>query len=200
MVVTAVTRRVDGRELPTTGTWEIDASHSLVGFEVRHLMLSKTRGRFSRFSGRLHVAERIEESSVEIAIEADSIDTAHAERDAHLRSNDFVGSAEHPTMTFRSRSVTPASGGKLLVAGDLTIRGVSRPVTLEAEYLGGVSDPWGNERVAFAASALINREDWGMTWNVPLDGSGLVLGKDVRIVIEVEALRAQAAAGGEQAA
>ncbi len=189
MSATLPTRASTGQDRPAAGVYDIDPGHSRVAFEVCHLMLTRTRGHFARFAGTIAVAERIEDSTVEVAIEAESIDTANADRDAHLRDNDFLGSAAHPQLLFRSTAVEPAAGGRWRVRGDLTIRGVTRPVTLDTEFGGGLTDPWGNGRVAFFASAKINREDWGITWNLPLEGNGLLVGKEVRIDLEIEATR-----------
>lgn len=189
MTATLPTRTTAGQELPAAGVYDIDPGHSRVAFEARHLMLTRTRGHFARFAGAITVAERIEDSTVAVDIEAASVDTANPDRDAHLRANDFLGSDQHPALRFRGVVVEPAAGGRWLVRGDLTIRGVTRPVALDTEFGGGLTDPWGNARVAFFASTTINREDWGITWNLPLEGSGLVVGKEVRIDLEIEATR-----------
>lgn len=177
----------DTRTLPAVGTWTIDPSHSEVGFTVRHLGISKTRGRFGAFRGDIVVAGQPEQSRVSVEIDADSIDTKDAGRDEHLRSADFFNVAEHPTLTFVATDVTPASD-RWKVTGDLTIAGVTRPVVLDTEVAGIVTDPWGNERVAFAASTEVNREDFGLTWNAALETGGFLVGKTVKIDIEVEAV------------
>lgn len=189
MVSTMQLRQAGGLELPVAGRYEIDPGHSTVGFEVRHLMLTRTRGVFHDFAGTVEIADNVRDSSVEVVIEAASIDTANTDRDEHLRSNDFLGLPEYAQITFRSRSVDTDSG-RLQVLGDLTIRGVTRPVVLDAEFQGGLIDPWGGARIAFTAGTTINREDWGIAWNMPLDGGGLVVGREVRVFIEVEAVRA----------
>ncbi len=188
MVLTAPVRIIDGIDLPAAGRFEIDAGHSTVGFEVRHLMLTKTRGTFHRFSGTIDIGESLAESSVSVSIEAASIDTANPERDGHLRSNDFLGAPTYPYLTFKSHTIR-MNGKQLLVDGELTIRGISRSATLTSEFEGGIVDPWGNDRIAFQARTQVNREDYGMTWNIPMDGSKLVVGKDVQIILEVEAIR-----------
>ena len=175
------------RTLPAVGTWTIDASHSEVGFSVRHLGISKTRGRFGSFRGDIVVAEQPEQSRVTVEIDAESIDTKDAGRDEHLRSADFFGVEEHPTLTFVTTGVA-AAGDRWKVTGDLTIAGVTRPVVLDTEVTGLVTDPWGNERVAFSASTEINREDFGLTWNAALETGGFLVGKTVKIDIEVEAV------------
>jgi polyisoprenoid-binding protein YceI len=173
--------------LPVTGTWTIDASHSEVGFSVRHLGISKTRGRFGAFSGDIVVAERPEDSRVTVEIDATSIDTKDAGRDEHLRSADFFDVEQFPTLTFVTTAVT-ADGDHWKVAGDLTIAGVTKPVVLATELSGLAADPWGNDRVAFTASTEINREDFGLTWNAALEAGGVLVGKTVKIDIEVEAV------------
>ena len=175
------------RTLPAVGTWTIDASHSEVGFSVRHLGISKTRGRFGSFRGDIVVAERPEDSRVSVEIDADSIDTKDAGRDEHLRSADFFGADEHPVLTFVTTDVQ-AAGDRWKVTGDLTIAGVTKPVVLDTEVSGLAPDPWGNDRVAFSASTEVNREDFGLTWNAALETGGFLVGKTVKIDIEVEAV------------
>ena len=173
--------------LPATGTWSIDPSHSEVSFKVRHLGISKTRGRFGAFAGDIVVAEQPDQSRVTVEIDAASIDTKDQGRDEHLRSADFFDAAQFPTLTFVTRSVEP-QGERWVVAGDLTIRGVTRPVVLDTEVVGLVTDPWGNERVGFHATAEVNREDFGLTWNAALETGGVLVGKTVQIDLEVEAV------------
>jgi len=176
--------------LPATGTWNIDASHSEVGFSVRHLGISKTRGRFGAFTGTLKIdAENPSNSSVEVEIDAASIDTKDAGRDEHLRSADFFDVEQFPTLTFRSTAVR-GEGSDWVVEGDLTIRGVTRPVVLETELVGLQRDPWGNDRVGFAATAEVNREEFGLTWNAALETGGVLVGKTVKIHLDVEAIKA----------
>lgn len=185
----AVTRSAAGREVPATGTWEIDPSHSQVGFSVRHLGLSKVRGRFSRFTGTVHIAEEPTASSVEATIDLASIDTNDEGRDTHLRSADFFDVDRHPEMTFRSTSVED-DDGTWRVHGDLSLHGVTRPVVLETDFEGAISaDPWGNARVAFSASTEIDREDFDLTWNQRLETGGVLVGKKVKIELEIEAVR-----------
>ena len=173
--------------LPTTGTWTIDPSHSEVSFKVRHLGISKTRGRFGSFRGDIVVAEQPEESRVAVEIDAASIDTKDEGRDAHLRSGDFFDADSFPTLTFVTTGVE-SKGDRWVVSGDLTIRGVTRPVVLDTEIVGLVDDPWGNQRVGFQASAEVNREDFGLTWNAALETGGVLVGKTVQIDLEVEAV------------
>ena len=177
----------DTRVLPAVGTWTIDPSHSEVGFTVRHLGISKTRGRFGAFRGDIVVAEQPEQSRVSVEIDAESVDTKDPARDEHLRSADFFDVAEHPTLTFVTTAVASA-GDRWKVTGDLSIAGVTRPVVLDTELGGVVTDPWGNERVAFTAATEVNREDFGLTWNSALETGGFLVGKTVKIDIEVEAV------------
>lgn len=183
------TRTVDGVELPTAGTFALDPSHSAVTFSTRHLMVSKVRGRFGSFEGSIIVGDDPLASSVEVTIAADSIDTGDATRDEHLRSADFLDVASHPTLTFGASDVASHQGDRFKLEGQLTVLGTSRPVALDAEFGGVVEDPWGNERMGFSATAEIDREDWGLTWNQTLETGGVLVGKKVRIDIEAEAVR-----------
>jgi polyisoprenoid-binding protein YceI len=184
------TRVVDGRQVPEVGTWEIDPSHQSFEFIARHLM-AKVRGRFPGASGAATVAERPEDSTLEIEIDANSIDTKDDTRDAHMRSNDFFGVEDHPTISFRSTGVRPGDGENLWkVDGDLTIKGTTRPVTVDVEFLGAGIDPWGNQRIGFSGVVPeVNREDWGLTWNAPLEAGGFLLAKNVRLEIEAELVK-----------
>lgn len=188
MDTATATRIVGGQELPAAGTWEIDRSHSSVEFVVRHLMVAKVRGRFADFAGALVIGEEPEQSSVAVSIQAASLDTRDAQRDEHLRSADFFDVEKHATVEFASTAVEPA-GGQWKVAGDLRIAEVTRPVTLDVEFLGVANDPWGGHRAAFSASTEIDREDWGLTWNQALETGGFVVGKKIRVEIEVESVR-----------
>jgi polyisoprenoid-binding protein YceI len=176
-------------DLPDAGTWSIDPAHSSVGFVVRHLVAAKARGRFGEFSGDITIAERPEDSSVVVDIAAASVDTGQPDRDAHLRSPDFFDVEQHPTITFRSTAVRPVGDERYAVDGELTIHGVTRPVTLDLVYGGAVRDPFGNDKVIFSAEAEVNREDFGLTWNQALETGGLLVGKHARIELEIEAAR-----------
>lgn len=177
-------------EAPAAGTWEIDPVHSAVTFAARHLMVSKVRGGFRGFRGTLHVSDVPEQSWVEVEIDAASIDTGEAQRDAHLRSPDFLDAERFPALTFRGTEVERTGERTLRVRGDLTIRDVTRPVDLDVEYLGVVADPWGGTRAGFTASTEIDREDFGVTWNQLLEAGGVVVSRKIRIELEVEATRA----------
>jgi polyisoprenoid-binding protein YceI len=187
---TTGTRVVDGRQVPEVGTWEIDPSHASFEFVARHLM-AKVRGRFPAARGVATIAEVPEESTLEIEIDASSIDTQDETRDAHMRSNDFFGVEDHPTISFRSTTVRPGDGeNQWKVDGDLTIRGVTRPITVDVEFLGGAVDPWGNQRIGFSGVVpQVNREDWGLTWNAALETGGFLLSRSVRLEIEAELVR-----------
>jgi polyisoprenoid-binding protein YceI len=183
------TRTVDGVEVPTPGTFVIDPVHTHLGFTIRHMMVAKVRGTFDSFNGTVVVAEDPADSTIEVTIDTASIDTRDEQRDAHLRSPDFFDVEKYPHMTFRSTAVNSKGGGVFIVDGDLTIRDVTRPIQLELEYGGVVQDPWGNQRGAVSATGEIDREDWGLRWNQPLEGGGIVLGKKVKLELEAEATR-----------
>lgn len=177
---------IEAGALPQPGTWKIDPAHTTVEFVARHV-LSRLRGRFEAFSGTIKVGERPEDSRVEVDIDAASIQTNTEDRDNHLRGPDFLDAEQHPRITFRSTAVRPGKGSEFEVDGDLTIRGVTRPVTLAAEYVGLSKDPWGNDLVAFSANTEIDREDWDLTWNVAIESGGVLVGRKVRIELEAEA-------------
>ena len=182
-------RLVDGEEVPAAGTYALDPSHSQVGFAVRHVMVSKTRGRFSDFAGTVEIGENALESSVEVTIQTASIDTRDEQRDGHLRSGDFFDAEAWPTMTYQSRSVRQVGEGRYIVEGDLTIKDVTKPVPLELSFEGGAADPWGGVRIGFSAKAELDREAFGLTWNQALETGGVLVGKKVSIEIEAEAIR-----------
>jgi polyisoprenoid-binding protein YceI len=183
----AATRRVAGAELPAPGRWQIDPGHTEVAFIGRHFMLTKVRGRFTGVAGAIVVAEEPGESTAEVTIDMASVDSGSQARDDHLRSADFFDADRHPTATFSGRAAD-WQGSRGLLTGELTIRGITRPVTLAAEYLGHVADPWGGQRAIFTAEGTLNREDWGLAWNMPLDGGGLLVSKEIRIEINAEAV------------
>jgi len=173
------------QDLPSVGTWVFDTSHSSVEFIARHLMISKVRGGFSAFSGTVTVADPVEASSVEVTIEAASFSSGDEGRDAHVRGEEFLDVERFPSITFRSSGVRPSGSGWIL-AGDLTIRDVTRPVELSVEALGVIADPWGNEKAAFSATTEIDREEFGVTWNAALETGGVLVGPKVRIEIDVQ--------------
>jgi polyisoprenoid-binding protein YceI len=172
-----------------TGTWDLDPSHSEVAFSVRHLMLSKVRGRFGTFSGSFVTAENPVDSHVEAVIDLSSIDTNSADRDAHLRSADFFDVEQHPTMTYRSTGIR-ADGHDWLIDGELSLHGVTLPVALQLELHGFLPEsPFGDTRVGFTATGEINRDDFGITFNSVLESGGVALGNKVQITLEIEAVR-----------
>ena len=185
----AAVRIVEGREVPPAGQWIIDPLHSQVEFSVRHMMIAKVRGRFTVFGGGIDIAEAPEASSVEVDIDAASIQTGDDQRDAHLRSADFLNVERYPRLVYRSTAVRPApSPTSWEVIGNLTIRDVTRPVTLEAEFTGAVTDPFGDFRTGFSAHGEIDREDFGVSWNQALEAGGFLVGKTVQVVLEIEAI------------
>jgi len=168
--------------------YAIDTSHSAIQFKVRHMGISSVTGHFSVFDGTLAFdSEEMKAGSVDVRIDTASIDTDDEKRDEHLRAADFFDVAEYPEMRFESTGVE-VRGDELAVSGNLTIRGVTRPVVLEAEFNGRIVDPWGNTRVGFEASTTINRTDFGLTWNKLLETGGLVVGEDVKITLTIEAI------------
>ena len=169
-------------------TWAIDPAHSVVELAVKHMMFSTVKGHFTNVAGQIVFAEaHLAASSVTAEIEATSIDTGESRRDAHLRSADFLDVERFPTMTFKSTKVERSGDTGLRLEGELTVREVTKPVTLEAEFDGLTGDPWGGMRVAFTATTEIEREDWGMTWNVALEKGGVLVSKKVQIEIDVQA-------------
>lgn len=176
--------------LPKQGTWTIDPSHSSVGAVARHLIAAKVRGAFTRFDGTIEIGASPAESSVAVTIDASSIDTGSTDRDNHLRSADFLDVEHHPSLTFASTAVRDTTTG-YEVDGELTMRGVTKPVTLSMEFLGLMSDPWGNEKALFSATARLEREQWGLTWNAPLETGGVLVSKTFDIEIDVQAALAQ---------
>ena len=186
-VLTSRERNVDGRPVPATGTWTIDPAHTSIEAIARHLMITKVRGSFERFTGTITVAEDPADSSVEVEIEAASINTRDAQRDAHLRSPDFLDAEGHPTLHFRSTGVEPRGGDRWTVHGDLRIRDITRPAVLDMRYLGTHTDPWGQAKAAFSATTELDREAWGMTWNQALEAGGVLVGKTLKVELEVQA-------------
>lgn len=176
-----------------TNRWDIDLGHSAIHFWVRHMVISKVHGRFARWSGALELdLADPTRSSVEVRIDAASIDTQVADRDAHLRSADFLDVANHPELTFRSTRIEKAGEGYRVV-GSLTLHGVTREVVLDAEFSGTGKDPWGNERAGFSARTVLDRKEYGLAWNAALETGGLLVGEKVEITLEVEAVRKTAA-------
>jgi polyisoprenoid-binding protein YceI len=190
----SVLRTHDDREVPVAGVYEIDGAHTSVEFVGRHLMITKVRGRFSDVKGRITIGENPEDSHVEVDIGAESVSTGNSDRDNHLRSADFFDVDQFPTITFRSTRVRALRNATWEVTGDLTVHGTTRPVTLQVDFDGAVVSPIGDERIGFSAATEVNREDFGLTWNVALETGGLLVGKTARIELAVQAIApAQAA-------
>jgi polyisoprenoid-binding protein YceI len=176
----------------TTATYGIDKAHSEVTFQVRHL-LTKVRGRFSEFTGTIEYdEENPEHSSVNVEVQASSIDTNERDRDAHLRSADFFDVGSFSTLTFRSTGIQRKGDDRFAVTGDLTMHGVTKRVTFDVSFLGRAKDPWGNERIAFEAHTIVNRKDFNLNWNAALETGGFLVGDDVTIALSVQAVPARA--------
>jgi polyisoprenoid-binding protein YceI len=170
-----------------TRTFDIDKTHSDAAFQVRHL-ISKVRGRFTDFEGTVSFDEaEPRNSTVSFTIQAASIDTGVKDRDAHLRSNDFFAVHEHPTITFRSTAITPRGANTFDVAGDLTMRGVTRAVVIPIDYLGAAVDPWGNQKIAFEGEVTLNRKDFGLNWNAAIETGGFLVGDEVKVSLSIQA-------------
>ncbi len=173
------------------GTWDIDAAHSDVSFSVRHLMVSKVRGRFNGVSGRLVTGTELLDSSVNAEIDVNSFDTGNAQRDEHIRSADFLHAEQFPTMSYRSTGVRPDGDG-LVVDGELTLHGVTRQVPLAVKLTGFGPDPFGGTRLGLSATTKISRKDFGIDTELPLDGGGVVIGDTIEISLDIEAVRQNA--------
>jgi polyisoprenoid-binding protein YceI len=186
---TSATRAFQGRTIPVQGTFDLDQSHSRIGFSARHMMVSKVRGRFGEFTGSITVAAEPLESTAEAVIKTASIDTGSADRDKHLISPDFLDVEQFPEITFRTIRVTARHGSEFTVLGDLTIKDVTKEVELNLELEGVGNSPWGKQVLGFSMSAEIDREEFGITWNVALETGGVLVGKTVKIEIEGEAVR-----------
>jgi len=184
----SITRNVNGVELPTPGTYALDPTHTRIGFVARHLMVTKVRGHFAAFDGTITIADDAHASTADVTIQTASVETGTPDRDNHLRSGDFFDVEKYPEITFRNARVVSQKGTEFTVVGDLTIKDVTREVTLALELDGVVKDPWGGTRLAVTASTEVDREDWGMTWNAALEAGGVVVSKKVRIEIESEAV------------
>jgi polyisoprenoid-binding protein YceI len=173
----------------TQETWKIDGTHSGIHFSVRHMVIAKVRGQFSRWQGTLFVPDGdFRRATVDVTIDAASIDTGVADRDKHLRSADFFDVETYPEIAFKSRQVEDLGGDTLRLVGELTMHGVTREATLEVESAGQAKDPWGNTRAGFAARGSVDRKDFGLTWNQALEAGGVLVGEKVEIEIEVEAV------------
>jgi polyisoprenoid-binding protein YceI len=176
-----------------TGTYTLDAVHSRIGFVARHAMVTKVRGSFTELDGSGHFdAEQPERSHLQLVIKAASIDTGNADRDAHLRGNDFFAMEAYPEITFVSTAVEPAGDDSFRVTGDLTIKGVTRSVTFELDLTGAAVDPFGNERIGLEGTTTVNRKDWGVNWNAALEAGGVLVSEKVALELDVSAIRSAA--------
>jgi len=173
-----------------TGSYTLDVAHTRIGFSARHAMVTKVRGAFNEFEGKGYIdGQNPSNSHFELTIKAASIDTRNADRDAHLRSNDFLAMEEYPELTFRSTQIDQVDDSHFKVTGDLTIRGITKPVTIDMEYNGSAVDPWGNQRLGFEGGTTISRKDWGVTWNAALEAGGVMVSDKVNLEFEVEAVK-----------
>ena len=179
-------REIDGVSVPPAGKYELDPSHTEVGFVARH-MLTKVRGRFTDFSGTIEVGDTPETSSVEVEVKTGSVQTNFQQRDDHLRSADFFETEAHPVMTFRSTAIRHTDGSSFEIDGDLTIRDVTKPITLKGEFLGWGKDPYENTFFSAEAKTTVEREDWDLTWNMAVETGGFLVSKKVDLVIDLEA-------------
>jgi polyisoprenoid-binding protein YceI len=184
-------RTVGGVELPPPGSYTIDPVHSSVGFVARHLMVTKVKGQFKKFSGTIEIAEVPEESHVSATVEAASIDTGEPNRDNHVRSADFLDVEHYPNITFESTKLVPGKGAEFKIEGNLTVHGVTRPITLDAEYQGVIVHPQMGTRMGGSAPADIDRDEFGVSFNAALETGGFVVSKIIKLEIEVEATAAQ---------
>ncbi len=178
-----------------SGDYVLDVGHTRIGFVARHAMVTKVRGQFNEFEGKAHVDfANPANSAVEVTIEAASIDTRNAQRDGHLSTNDFFDVPNYPQITFRSTAVEQVGDDRFRVTGDLTIKKTTRPVTVDVEYTGAAKDPYGNTRLGFEGSTTINRRDWGVEWNAPLETGGVLVSENVTLEFDVSAVQVQPAA------
>ena len=172
-----------------SAVWIVDGDHSSAEFSIRHLMISTVRGHFGKLSGKIvGDPSDLTSGSAELSIEVGSVDTRQADRDQHLRSADFFDVEHYPTMTFTSKEIRPTGSNRYDVVGDLTIRGTTRPITVKVESLGTNKDPWGGTRAGFSADTRLNRKDFGLTWNQVLETGGVMVGDDVKVVVELETI------------
>jgi polyisoprenoid-binding protein YceI len=170
--------------------WKIDNAHSRILFAVRHMMISTVRGEFKRFSGAIHINEaELAKSSVDVQIDAASIDTNDPQRDAHLKSPDFLDVENHPYLTFKSKHIEQIGNERGKIYGDLTIRGITHEIVLDTEFAGMAKSPWGQTSAGFEAETGFNRSDWGLEWNKALETGGVLVGDEIKITIELEAIK-----------
>ena len=184
----AMTQTIDGIEVPGKGIWEFDTHHTLLTWVARYLMVTKVHGIFKVFSGRIVVGDTVEDSSVEVEIDAASIDSNAPDRDNHLRSADFLDVENYPKLTFKSTKVERTGDNSLRVTGDFTVRDVTKPIVLDVEYEGLQIDPFGRTKAAFSASGEIDRDDWGVSWNMALEKGGWLVSKKIQLELDVLAV------------
>ena len=171
------------------GDYTLDHTHTRIGFVARHAMVTKVRGAFNTFEGTAHIDEDLSKSWAKLSIDVDSIDTRNADRDGHLRTNDFLDAQNYPEIRFVSTGVKQLDDTTVRVAGDLTIKDVTKPVEIDFEFQGAATDPFGNERVGFEGAVVINRKDWGITWNAALETGGVLVSDKVTLEFEVSAVK-----------
>ncbi len=169
----------------SAGTWNVDAAHSELGFTARHLMVSKVRGKFNEFEATATVADDVTASTINAVVQLASVDTGSADRDAHIKSGDFFDVENNPTMTFTSTEV-----GADFLKGDLTIKGVTKPVEFDLDFNGLATDPWGNQKAGFEATTEINRKDFGLEWNVALESGGVLVSEKIKINLDIQLVKA----------
>jgi polyisoprenoid-binding protein YceI len=189
-MTTETTTTTENQAGTVTGHYQIDPAHSRLGFVARHAMVTKVRGQFTDFSGTLYLDEADPtRSTAEVTVQMGSVETGQPQRDDHLRNSDFFDVETHPTMTFRSTAAERTGRDSYRLTGDLTIKGVTRPVTLDVEYNGLVRDPFGNDRAGFEARTTINRKDWDLSWNVALEAGGFLVSDKITIELDIAAVR-----------
>jgi polyisoprenoid-binding protein YceI len=178
-----------------TGDYQIDPAHTSIGFVARHAMVTKVRGAFNEFEGTAHLdAQEPSKSNAALTIKSASIDTRNEQRDGHLRSNDFLDPENYPEIRFVSTAVDQLDDTTYRMTGDLTIRGITKPVTIDFEYTGSATDPFGNARVGFEGSTTINRKDWGVNWNAALEAGGVLVSEKVTLQFDISAVKVQPSA------
>ncbi|TMC78664.1 MAG: YceI family protein [Chloroflexi bacterium] len=181
-------RVVNGRLVPAAGVWEFDPGHTEAAFEGRHLMVTRIRGRFTRIEGRLLMADLPEESVAELKIDSASVDSGFRDRDDHLKSSDWFDVERYPTIVFRSGELNHVTGNHWKAKGELTIKAITRPIELDVEFAGAVTDPWGNSKIGAVVTATVDRHAWDLRWNMPLDAGGVVVGTPIQLTVNVEAV------------
>jgi polyisoprenoid-binding protein YceI len=183
------TREFQGLQIPVAGTYVLDAAHNRIGFVARHLMVSKVRGNFGVATATITIGEDPLQSSVTATIQTESVFTGQPDRDKHLRTGDFFEVAKYPTIEYRSTGIKSFDGNEFVLEGELTIKGITKPVDLLVEFEGAGRSPYGQDVFGFSATAEVDREEWGLTWNVALESGGVMVGKKIKIEIEGEAIR-----------